>query len=1670
MESLLTGLLLLVSTHYLLVDAQADGVSFSLRGESYSHNDLVNIEGIGTGDNGLIAATTYRPCCTGTGNWFLPGASTALSSQVAQSFYQSRSANGELVLNRGDFVPNTAGLFRVNIPNTSGGLTDVYIGLYTNTGGEPTVTSLTYNASTLTLTCLSSGGPATTVVWRRNCSPLTIGTPSQSLTDSIAGAYTSTLTLLTPAKDGVYSCTVENRRGRSSSTVTVGAVTFDVTITPSEATPIAGRLLTLTCSHNSSEDPASVSFQWLDTQGTPISNDSTLTFDTLRESQREYYCVVTVGTEVSCGEYYSNVQVPVFGVGISDVSGTVSMAITLTCTFSDSSVTMAMYYFFKRGVSVGSSSTHMYTIPMARVSDAGNDYTCQVVISLDYLDLSSPLTLSSNQPATLSLKIQDPNVAISVSPSTPYTSGDATISCITTINTPGVDAIIKMLRVENSVETEVVSTTKIAAGPVMEIISDFVFQRFYSYSPASRIADSGSYVCEGTITPEDTGLRSFITDGTSRSTVTAIDVVDPILDIAVTMVTGRILDIPPYNTYVLTCTASSRVQSTLTAINKTIEWSVFFNSGAVTIVTEGVVTNDLTMATSSSVLSIATSVSGEYEYRCGSQLELMGVADSVEGAGTSSVTVYGPSSPTTPMSLTVSMVNHQSASFEWVVMTVAYDNESYIVTYGLDSNDLSIFSATQPGSSDISLTNSVYSISVGGLQVKTRYYYRVVSTNSAGSTQSELATFNTTGVGPTAPLSLSYIMTTPTNHTFSWLLPNDTDVTVNQYTLTCQGTLRNGDPLDTVIIVTVMTSVNSDLVPWANYTCFVVASDKDGSSPSSNKISFITPETAPSGPPGNFLVGLNPTGGMIPFTWTSPPSNQRNGFIITYSLECSAGPTDTVVTVFPPSPSNQYTAINYSALTTYTCSVRARNSKGEGPPATLDVTTGEDVPGAPPMSFTATARTDGTVLFNWSPPPLAQQNGVLTDYILTCTPPLSFNYGPNEVGGTGEGFSPATRYTCTLTASTAIGDGPSASVTVVTFPSIPAVSVISLSSTQLGVNWTTPLNALITEHIIYRDGVEFGRSQGSEFIISGLRPYTEHNVGVSASNEAGEGSVSEGQIVRTLEDLPGRVECAPRWVSSSSTFVTVRWAPPTQENGITLAYHIRLVRYGNSDSTPLAEANMTSSDREVTLTPRDDLVGGVPYTVQVVAENSIGRSTEICQSIDFIAQLEPPSPSSLGVSRTVDTITLSWDVPTLLEARGYVSYTVTFGPSVGARRRRQTPDECSLSPCNVPVERGGVVISGLDPGTNYDLTVTPSNEDNITGVAATATAPTTVNTQPTNPPPTCSDLIALTNGMISYNMGPASSPRPVNTVATYTCDTGYTLDGGTTRTCGSSGVWSGSAPTCQPICSDSPSLPNGVISYNGGSTDIRPINTIATHSCNTGYTLNGDSVRVCQNDRTWNGSPPTCQVSCGPPPSITNGSPETPTSTIIGGEATYICDTGLILIGSDTITCLSTGNWSSSPSCQIPPPVYLSLSSTNYLSGLSEIPLSSVGEGSGLVCHTDRAGCCEGGTGDWYYPNGSIVMEDGVLYVSRGQMSVSLMMSGTATAAGGLYCCVVPTSGGMSTACIVLASTKERFLCQCDSTGAVVGGVMALVAMVVIAVTVVMVTYLVLRYKRGGKM
>ena len=56
----------------------------------------------------------------------------------------------------------------------------------------------------------------------------------------------------------------------------------------------------------------------------------------------------------------------------------------------------------------------------------------------------------------------------------------------------------------------------------------------------------------------------------------------------------------------------------------------------------------------------------------------------------------------------------------------------------------------------------------------------------------------------------------------------------------------------------------------------------------------------------------------------------------------------------------------------------------------------------------------------------------------------------------------------------------------------------------------------------------------------------------------------------------------------------------------------------------------------------------------------------------------------------------------------------------------------------------------------------------------------------------CGTLTNPANGQVSHTAG-----TTFGQTATYSCNTGYNLVGGSTRTCQATGVWSGSAPTCQ---------------------------------------------------------------------------------------------------------------------------------------------------------------------------------------------------------------------------------------------------------------------------------
>ena len=91
---------------------------------------------------------------------------------------------------------------------------------------------MTLSGDSRTLTCTSTGGPATSVVWRQNCIILqavndTNYVQNQTVTSTLTATYENTLEINnTTGSDGVYTCSVSNSRGYDSSSVGLGSKTY----------------------------------------------------------------------------------------------------------------------------------------------------------------------------------------------------------------------------------------------------------------------------------------------------------------------------------------------------------------------------------------------------------------------------------------------------------------------------------------------------------------------------------------------------------------------------------------------------------------------------------------------------------------------------------------------------------------------------------------------------------------------------------------------------------------------------------------------------------------------------------------------------------------------------------------------------------------------------------------------------------------------------------------------------------------------------------------------------------------------------------------------------------------------------------------------------------------------------------------------------------------------------------------------------------------------------------------------------------------------------------------------------------------------------------------------------------------------------------------------------
>uniref|UniRef100_A0A8C2PBT7 Sushi, von Willebrand factor type A, EGF and pentraxin domain containing 1 n=1 Tax=Capra hircus TaxID=9925 RepID=A0A8C2PBT7_CAPHI len=143
----------------------------------------------------------------------------------------------------------------------------------------------------------------------------------------------------------------------------------------------------------------------------------------------------------------------------------------------------------------------------------------------------------------------------------------------------------------------------------------------------------------------------------------------------------------------------------------------------------------------------------------------------------------------------------------------------------------------------------------------------------------------------------------------------------------------------------------------------------------------------------------------------------------------------------------------------------------------------------------------------------------------------------------------------------------------------------------------------------------------------------------------------------------------------------------------------------------------------------------------------------------------------------------------------------------------------------------------------------------------------------------------------------------VNKQVSVSCAEGYTYKGVNISTCQLDGTWEPpfSDESCSPISCGKPESPeHGFVfgsEYNFEST--------VTYHCETGYELEGNRERVCQENGQWTGEVATCKT----PLEFLNGKAEVENTTS-GPSVIYSCNRGYSLEGAPEASCTENGTWS----------------------------------------------------------------------------------------------------------------------------------------------------------------
>ena len=188
---------------------------------------------IGEDSAALFCLTNKTDCCGPSdtpegifviGHWYFPNGSSVKNTISGDNMFRDRGPSFVRLHRRNN--AQTTGIFRCEVLDASGTNQQLYVGVYPVNSGSPSITGLVYDRSTLTLTCTSTGGPATTVTWRKNGAVVEVDGSTYHQSQRVVNARTATYDNVLSSADianfvDTFTCSVTNSRGGSDRSATL---------------------------------------------------------------------------------------------------------------------------------------------------------------------------------------------------------------------------------------------------------------------------------------------------------------------------------------------------------------------------------------------------------------------------------------------------------------------------------------------------------------------------------------------------------------------------------------------------------------------------------------------------------------------------------------------------------------------------------------------------------------------------------------------------------------------------------------------------------------------------------------------------------------------------------------------------------------------------------------------------------------------------------------------------------------------------------------------------------------------------------------------------------------------------------------------------------------------------------------------------------------------------------------------------------------------------------------------------------------------------------------------------------------------------------------------------------------------------------------------------------